>query len=137
MIRPKASSAQASARMMRIRQSATDIEQLVRQVASSVGLRYRLRNRDLPGSPDLANRHQKWAVFVHGCFWHWHPDCTLATIPKSNPEFWKLKLTANRERDARKEKLLLRQGYRVCIIWGCETRREKYVARKLRRLLPR
>lgn len=123
MIRPKASSPEASARMKKVRQSSTDIEKLVRIAVSELGLQYRLENRDLPGSPDLANRKSRWAVFVHGCFWHGHPGCRLATVPKSNIGFWTAKIADNRRRDARKTQALKKQGYRVCVIWGCEARR--------------
>src|SRR5262245_18976846 len=88
-----------SGRMARSRQSGTTPELVVRQIATSAGLSYRLRNRDLPGSPDLANRSNKWAVFVHGCFWHRHAGCRRATMPKRNPSFWSAKFVANVQRD--------------------------------------
>src|SRR5579859_79851 len=68
----------ASKRMARVRQRGTAPELLVRRAASSLGHRYRLKNKDLPGSPDLANRSKRWAVFVHGCYWHHHAGCSRA-----------------------------------------------------------
>ena len=121
--------------MAAVRQASTDIELLVRRIASEIGLRYRLRNRDLPGSPDLANRHGKWAIFVHGCFWHRHADCPLATMPKANQKFWREKFTANRKRDARVVRALRKRGYTVATIWGCETDRPNELRRKLRLIL--
>jgi DNA mismatch endonuclease, patch repair protein len=135
MNRPKASSLEASARMKKVRQSSTDIEKLVRVAVSQLGVQYRLDNRDLPGSPDLANRKSRWAVFVHGCFWHGHRGCRLATVPKSNVAFWTAKLSGNRRRDARKTEALQKQGFRVLVIWGCEARRGGAgLVKKLKRL---
>ncbi len=108
-----------SRRMAKIRQSGTAPEILVRSALSGIGYRYRLRNRDLPGSPDIANRLRKWAVFVHGCYWHHHADCPRATIPKSNRGFWRAKFAANRKRDADAERALVEMGFRVVTIWGC------------------
>ena len=122
-------------RMLAVKGRNTAPEIRVRRALHHLGYRFRLHRKELPGTPDIVILRFKKIIFVHGCFWHWHSGCALATVPKSNSEFWKLKLTANRERDARKEKLLLHQGYRVCIIWGCETHREKYLVSKLRRLL--
>jgi DNA mismatch endonuclease (patch repair protein) len=114
--------AKTSARMARVRRAGTDPEIQVRRYLSSLGIRYRTRNRDLPGAPDLANRSKKWAVFVHGCFWHQHEDCKSATIPKTNQSFWRAKFSANRIRDARACQLLENMGYSVKIIWECQTR---------------
>jgi DNA mismatch endonuclease (patch repair protein) len=109
-----------SNRMATIRQSGTAPELQVRRTLSALGYRYRLRNRDLPGSPDLANRSRKWAVFVHGCYWHHHANCPRATIPKTNPEFWRAKFAANRIRDASAKRALQNKGYRVATMWECE-----------------
>ena len=70
-----------SARMGNIRQRGTEPELAVRAMLTALGVRYRTGNRDLPGSPDLANRGRHWAIFVHGCFWHAHPGCVKATMP--------------------------------------------------------
>ncbi len=77
-----------SALMSRIRSSDTGPELKVRRLAHSMGLRFRLKRRDLPGSPDLVFPRYRLAVFVHGCFWHRHPGCVRATLPKSRVEFW-------------------------------------------------
>jgi DNA mismatch endonuclease (patch repair protein) len=110
-----------SARMRRIRQRNTGPENLVRKQLHALGHRYRVKNRDLPGSPDVANRRKKWAIFVHGCFWHHHDGCKLATVPKRNREFWEGKFTQNRERDAKAVRNLRSRGYRVITIWQCQT----------------
>jgi DNA mismatch endonuclease Vsr len=83
---------------------------------------YRLNVRSLPGSPDFANKRRKWAIFVHGCFWHQHTGCRRATVPKTNAEFWLEKFRRNRERDATAIHALRRLGFRVGVIWECEIR---------------
>ena len=128
---------QTSARLGRIRQHGTKPELAVRRVLYDLGLRYRVNNRDLPGSPDVANRKKKWAVFVHGCFWHAHEGCAKATVPKRNREFWLEKFQANRERDARAVGLLEQRGYRVITVWECEAATLKDHRERLARIRDR
>lgn len=123
--------AETSARMGRVRQRDTGPELLVRRACRSLGLHYRTRNRDLPGSPDLANRTRRWALFVHGCYWHRHEGCPKATTPRRNSEFWKAKFAANVERDRAALMELRSRGYRVLTIWECETARPTEVHRRL------
>jgi len=121
--------------MSAVRQKDTPLEMQVRRVASRLGLSYRVRNRDLPGSPDLANRRRRWAIFVNGCFWHGHKHCSKTKssdtprVPVSNAEFWAQKMADNRTRDARKIKSLRQLGFRVLIVWECELRNEEVVQR--------
>jgi DNA mismatch endonuclease (patch repair protein) len=126
--------AKTSARMARVRRAGTAPEIEVRRYLSSLGIRYRTRNRDLPGAPDLANRSKKWAVFVHGCFWHQHEECKSATMPKTNQRFWRAKFTANRVRDARAHQLLENMGYSVKTVWECQTRGFATISKALGRL---
>jgi DNA mismatch endonuclease (patch repair protein) len=112
--------AATSTRMQAIRQKGTEPELRVRRLLTRAGLRYRICPADLPGRPDLANKSKRWAVFVHGCFWHAHPNCRLATVPKMNRAFWIEKLTANRARDATKAQALRKLGYKVVTVWQCE-----------------
>jgi DNA mismatch endonuclease (patch repair protein) len=86
------------------------------------GLRFRIHARDLPGRPDLVNRRKRWAVFVHGCFWHSHEGCKLASTPRSNAAYWQPKLEANTARDQDHYRALQERGFQVFIIWECETR---------------
>jgi DNA mismatch endonuclease (patch repair protein) len=86
-----------SERMGGIRQQGTTPELAVRRALTQLGLRYRVHNRDLPGSPDIAHRGAKWAIFVHGCYWHRHDGCRRSTTPKRNTEFWLAKLRRSRE----------------------------------------
>jgi len=107
--------------MRRVRQRGTSPEIIVAEICRDLGLRYRLNVKSLPGSPDLANKTKRWAIFVNGCFWHRHTACRLATPPKRNRAFWSEKFAANRSRDARKIRELRALGYRVAVVWQCET----------------
>ena len=125
--------AETSARMGRVRQRDTEPELRVRRACRSLGLHYRTRNRDLPGSPDLANRSRRWAIFVHGCYWHRHAGCPKASTPHRNPEFWKAKFATNAERDRAAVMQLRKRGYLVLTIWQCETESPKGLESRLRR----
>jgi DNA mismatch endonuclease (patch repair protein) len=117
--------------MQSVRQRGTPAERVVAGVCSELGLRYRLNVKSLPGSPDIANKTRRWAIFVHGCFWHQHPNCSKATMPKRNAEFWREKFDGNRLRDARKVDELLASGYRVVVVWQCETDNPAAVRKRL------
>ena len=114
--------ARRSERMSRIRSHDTKPEMTVRRMIHAMGHRYRLHRRDLPGTPDLALITRCKAVFVHGCFWHRHPDpcCKLARLPKSRPEFWIPKLERNRQRDIENQQALQAKGWDVLVIWECQ-----------------
>jgi DNA mismatch endonuclease (patch repair protein) len=121
--------------MGRVRQRDTAPELMVRRATTALGLRYRTRNRDLPGSPDLANRSRHWAVFVHGCYWHRHEGCPRASTPKNNQGFWLAKFEYNRARDLRAQRALQQLGFRVLVIWECETTHESALRKRLRPML--
>jgi DNA mismatch endonuclease, patch repair protein len=108
--------------MSRIRSSGTAPERAVRQLLSRAGIRYRLNVRDLPGKPDFANKTRKFAIFVHGCFWHSHENCALASDPKSNRSYWQPKLQRTKARDLAHLERLEQLGYRVLVIWECASR---------------
>ncbi|HXG59142.1 MAG TPA: DNA mismatch endonuclease Vsr [Thermoanaerobaculia bacterium] len=127
--------AETSARLGRIRQQGTSPELTVRRIIHRLGLRFRVANRDLPGSPDIANRSRKWAIFVHGCFWHRHRGCVRATTPTRNREFWLAKFRANVARDDRTSTELRRSGWKVIIVWECEVENGRALS-KLRRIVP-
>jgi len=88
-----------------------------------------LNVRSLPGSPDFANKGKRWAIFVHGCFWHRHSGCHKATIPKANRQFWLTKFTDNRARDARAIRALRADKFRVIVVWECEIAKDELAAR--------
>lgn len=112
--------AQTSVRMGRVRQRDTAAERLLRQWMWHVGYRYVTNNRRLPGRPDISNTSRRWAIFVHGCFWHGHQGCARATVPKRNAEFWRAKIAGNVVRDASKERALKKLGFDVFTVWECE-----------------
>lgn len=120
-----------SKRLSKQRQKGTKPEHAVRRTVHALGFRYRLHASDLPGSPDIVNRRQKWAIFVHGCFWHGHRDCPRATLPRNNREFWKAKFSANRARDMRSLRELEERGFDVLVIWECEIQDQLRLARRL------
>jgi len=126
-----------SANMSRIRAKNTKPEMTVRRIAYGMGYRYRLHRKDLPGKPDLVFSSRKAVVFVHGCFWHSHPDpsCRNSVIPKTRMDFWVPKLEKNKERDAANEAALVSDGWRVLTIWECELKDENVVAARLRDFL--
>jgi DNA mismatch endonuclease (patch repair protein) len=128
---------ETSKRLGGVRQANTKPEQAVRAALVKLGWRCRTANRDLPGSPDLTNRPAKWAVFVHGCFWHRHAGCPKATTPKRNADFWLAKFENNVKRDRRAIRALRRAGYRVAVIWECQTGDPEALARRLSRFASR
>jgi DNA mismatch endonuclease, patch repair protein len=114
--------AERSERMSRIRGKNTKPELAVRRLVHSLGYRFRLHGRHLPGSPDLVFASRRAVIFVHGCFWHQHKDntCKLARMPKSRAEFWGPKLAANRDRDENNKRGLAATGWRVLEVWECQ-----------------
>jgi DNA mismatch endonuclease (patch repair protein) len=107
--------------MASVGQKNTGAEWVLRRALHRIGLRYRLHDRSLPGSPDLVFSRKRAVVFVHGCFWHSH-GCYRSTVPKSQCEFWSEKFRANRSRDERNRVSLLASGWRVVTVWECALR---------------
>lgn len=114
------SPAERSDRMSRIRGKDTKPEIALRKALHRLGLRYRLHGAGLPGKPDLVFPRYRTVVFVHGCFWHRHSGCNIATTPKSNTQFWLEKFEKNVERDARVVTQLQMMGWKVITVWECE-----------------
>ncbi|MBN3791837.1 DNA mismatch endonuclease Vsr [Burkholderia sp. Ac-20353] len=109
-----------SERMALIRGRDTQPELALRRALHRLGLRFRLHGAGLPGKPDLVFPRYKTVVFVHGCFWHRHAGCSIATIPKSNTQFWMEKFERNVGRDKRVTAQLNELGWRVLVAWECE-----------------
>jgi len=124
-----------SERMKRVRRRDTGPELQVRKIARSLGLAYRIRNPDLPGSPDLANRSKKWAIFVNGCFWHGHHQCRRAKLPERNSGYWQAKISRNRIRDKVATEALEAAGYTVVVVWECELREPLIVRTRIKDLV--
>ena len=110
---------QRSALMSRVRSTNTRPEIEVRSFLHRAGFRFRLHDNNLPGKPDIVLKRHKTAIFVHGCFWHGH-DCKKGRPPKSNEQFWRDKISKNRERDRKNEMALYQAGWRVVVIWECD-----------------
>jgi DNA mismatch endonuclease (patch repair protein) len=122
-----------SENMRRIRSKGMKPELQVRRLLHGMGYRYRLHRRNLPGHPDIIFPRRKKAIFVHGCFWHQHgdPACRITRIPKSRLDYWAPKLNRNKERDAANIKLLRNMGWRVFVVWECQTSEERKLRTKL------
>lgn len=121
--------------MSRVKAKDTGPELRVRQAAHALGYRFRLHQKQLPGSPDLVFRRLQSVIFVHGCFWHRHAGCSKSSSPASRQEFWAEKFARNVARDKRNLRQLRKEGWRVSIIWECETKEPRRLTAKLRRFL--
>jgi len=120
--------------MSRIRGRDTGPERAVRSLLHRLGLRFSLRRKGLPGKPDIVLPARRTVVLVHGCFWHQHPECRLAVMPQTRPEFWAEKLSRNVVRDSENERALRCLGWRVVTVWECELEDRKQITRRLVRL---
>ena len=117
--------------MSRIRSKDTKPELAVREYLFSKGLRYRLHRSKLPGKPDISNQTKNFTVFVNGCFWHQHEGCKRAAVPKTNKSYWLPKLEKNVARFKENTDKLLELGWKVIIVWECETKDEGELKSKL------
>lgn len=113
---------QRSRCMAAVKGKDTKPEIIVRKYLFSRGLRYRVNNKRLPGSPDIVLKKYKTVVFVDGCFWHGHKDCKYFRLPKSNADFWRHKIAMNIARDYANNVDLKLAGWKVIRIWECEIR---------------
>lgn len=108
--------------MSRIKGTNTKPEILTRKLVYSLGYRYRLHSNLLPGKPDIVlPAHQK-IIFVHGCFWHGHLNCRRASLPSTNVRFWQQKIAGNKLRDSAVRRKLRRSGWKVLVVWQCQTK---------------
>lgn len=123
-----------SENMRRIRSKDMKPEMVVRRLVYSMGYRYRLHRKDLPGKPDLTFGPKNKVIFVHGCFWHQHNSkkCAITRKPKSNQDYWLPKLKGNVERDQKHQKELSDAGWSVMTIWECETKDVQLLKNKIK-----
>jgi DNA mismatch endonuclease (patch repair protein) len=121
-----------SRNMSQIRSTDTRAEMAVRRIAHAMGYRFRIYRRDLPGTPDLTFPSRRVVLFVNGCFWHRHPNCVRAAMPKTQVEFWEKKFRRTMERDRTVHTVLTGLGWRVAVIWECEIYDRSYVEQLLR-----
>ena len=96
----------------------TGPELVVRKLLHSLGYRYKLHKRELPGSPDVVFEKRKKVIFVHGCFWHGH-ECRYGRLPKSKSGYWEAKIAKNQERDENNIYQLKQIGWDFLVIWQC------------------
>lgn len=120
--------------MSRIRGKNTTPEKVVRSLLHRLGHRFRLHAKKLPGRPDIVLPKYRTVVFVHGCFWHRHRGCPNCTTPTNNRKFRAQKLEGNALRDKLHRRALLKLGWRVVVLWECETERANVLLKKLTRL---
>ena len=129
-------SPQVRSRIMRsIRGADTGPERIVRSALHSRGFRFRVNVKALPGTPDIVLPALRTVILVHGCFWHRHGRCRLASVPRTRTAYWTTKFAANRRRDRRVAAALVRLGWRVIVIWECAVRPGMAI-QGLRRLAP-
>lgn len=123
-------------RIMRaVKSRDTAPEMTVRRLVYSMGYRYRLHRKDLPGKPDLTFQSRRKVIFIHGCFWHGH-DCKRgARVPKNNREYWETKIARNRERDSQHDEGLRREGWRILVVWECQIQEQTALIDLIRRFL--
>ena len=118
-------SEQRSRNMSAIKSKNTKPEIAVRKVLHSMGYRFRLHRKNLPGSPDIVLPKYKTVIFVHGCFWHRHENCKYASTPKTREEFWQNKFKVNLKRDREIQEKIKNIGWKSVVIWECEVKNNK------------
>lgn len=134
------SKAKRSEVMGRIRSKDTKPEISVRRMLHGMGYRFTVngpKNRKLPGKPDIVLPKYKTVVFVHGCFWHRHKGCKVASNPKTNKRFWQEKFARNVARDRKSVRELKRLGWNTLIVWECEVGKPEKVCKRLKRMIDR
>lgn len=109
--------------MAAVHSASTKPELHLRHALWRLGFRYRVNVKDLAGSPDIVLPKYRTVIFVHGCFWHGHKGCKYYTVPKTNTEFWKAKITRNQERDQEIWRQLAAKGWSVIIVWECQLKK--------------
>ena len=124
-------SASRSKNMSAIKSKNTKPEVEVRKLLHSMGFRFRLHRKDLPGSPDIVLPKYKTVIFVHGCFWHRHENCKYASTPKTRKEFWENKFKANIKRDLEIQEKIKNLGWQSVVIWECEIKNKEIKDRLL------
>ena len=123
--------------MRKIRSQDTKPELIVRRLLWSLGYRYRLHDKDIPGKPDVVFKGMKKVIFVHGCFWHQHDSsiCKIVRKPKSNEAYWNEKLTRNKQRDKDIQKEISDMGWEYLVIWECETKDQQLLKDRMNEFL--
>ncbi|MEO5957986.1 MAG: very short patch repair endonuclease [Opitutaceae bacterium] len=131
------SAKERSAMMARVRQRHTAPELVVRSILHRLGLRFTVSgplNRTLPSRPDIVLPRWRTVILVHGCFWHQHLGCKLTTTPTNRAPFWQKKFSDNVSRDMRQRRLLKRAGWKIIVVWECQTRVPDRLGQKIQRI---
>ena len=111
--------------MAKVHSSNTTPEIRVRSILTELGYTFSLNNNHLPGKPDIFLPDKNTLIFVNGCFWHGCPTCRHAKIrPVQNADYWNKKLDRTLARDKENIKKLEDLGYKVLVIWECETKKK-------------
>lgn len=113
----------------------TKPEKLVRSLLHGLGYRFRLHDKNLPGKPDIVLPRHKKVIFVHGCFWHGHKQCKRAKRPATHKEFWNKKIDGNIKRDEKVKRQLKTLGWRVLVVWQCQTRNQEELRKRLEKFM--
>lgn len=121
--------------MSKVRAQHTTPELIVRRIVHAMGYRFRLHRRDLPGCPDVVLPRLGAVILVHGCFWHRHTCPRGRSEPSTRPAFWRAKFTANASRDRRAIRALRRKGWRVLVVWECQTRDIDRLEKRIKKFL--
>lgn len=124
-----------SQRMSLIRSRDTGPERVLRRLLTDMGYRYRLQYDRVPGRPDVAFPGRRKVIWIHGCFWHRHPGCKNARIPKSRREFWVPKLVGNRRRDLATRAAAERAGWRTFVAWECDLSNPDQLSQRIKEFL--
>lgn len=122
-------------RLSSVRSLNTKPEVLVRKLLHSMGYRFRLHRKDLPGKPDIILPKYRKIILVHGCYWHRHEGCSMASEPKRNKQYWEKKFERNRIRDNMNYKALNELGWKVMVVWECHTKKTGFLRKKIKKFL--
>ena len=113
--------------MSNVKSSDTKPELIVRKFLFANGFRFRLHDKNLPGKPDIKLTKYKTLVFIHGCFWHGHENCSIYVMPKTNKKFWYEKIDKNISRDKKRVVKLRKMGWHVYTIWECDLKPKRQI----------
>jgi DNA mismatch endonuclease Vsr len=126
---------QRSRIMRQIKGKDTKPELIVRKYLFSKGFRYRINVKGLPGKPDIVLKKYHTSIFVHGCFWHGHENCKIASKPQTNSAFWNQKISRNKERDLQCREKLKNMGWNTMVVWECQLRTAELRKRTLQAIV--
>ena len=127
------SKAKRSEIMAKIKGKHTSPEVRLAYLLKELGFKPERHRKDLPGSPDAVLPRIKVVLFVNGCFWHGHRNCSRASLPRTNRVFWKTKIEKNKRRDVSQQRKLRKMGWCVLTFWTCKPLTHEILVSRLRR----